>query len=141
VKLLRFAAFVALCAALSPVFPQHKVAMRNMYERLLLVVPMVGAGTPEDPRRPMFAPVPPGPGAPPSSTGIVAFAFQESDDGQYAVVEMVARDRAAFREILTSNRADVKVFQKGKDNKDDIVREFRKHRKDFDFTRFGVSIP
>lgn len=140
-KLLRFAALVTLCSSLFPAFPQHKVALKNMYERLLLVVPFVGSGTPADPRRPLYAPLPPTPGAPPASGGIVAFAFQESDDGRFALVEVVARDRAAFKEILTGNRSDVKVFQKGKVNQDDVVKEFRKYKKDFDFERFGVSIP
>ena len=129
----------------SGLFAQHRVQMRNMYERLYLVVPMIGAGTLQDPRRPMYAPLPPQPavqaGAQPAASGIIAFSFQESDDGAYALVEVVARDRSAFKEILESQRPDVKVFEKGKDRKDDIEKEFRKHKKDFDLDSLAVSVP
>ena len=38
-----------------PIWSQKRVDTRNTYERLLCVVPMVGAGTYEDPRRPATA--------------------------------------------------------------------------------------
>ena len=65
--------------------------MRNTHERVLAVVPMVGSGTPDDPRRPMYAPVP---GGAPSREGIIAFTYQVSDDGKFALVEFVAHDHA-----------------------------------------------
>jgi hypothetical protein len=37
---------------------QPRVDSGNLYERILAVVPMTGAGTFEDPRRPLFAPPP-----------------------------------------------------------------------------------
>ncbi len=112
--------------------------LRNTYERVLCVVPLIGAGTPDDPRRPMFAPVP---GQAPSGEGILAFGFQLSDDGQRALVEFVARDRAAFAEILRANRSDVKAFERDKSKREDVEREFRKHRKDFNFQHWGVMVP
>ncbi len=101
---------------------------------------MVGAGTPSDPRRPMYAPVP---GAEPAREGIVAFSYQLSDDGKYALVEFVARDHAGLAPILADRnlRHDVKVFEKAKTKREDIEKEFRKHKKDFDLSRFGVSVP
>ena len=139
-KLLRFAPVLLLAASISPAFSQQKVPLRNMHERLLLVVPMIGAGTTEDPRRPMFVPAPT-PNEPPSPDGIIAFTFQESDDGRYALVEVVARDRATFKAIFDaqSSRGDVKVFQKGRDKKEDIEKEFRKHKKDFDLDKLQVG--
>jgi hypothetical protein len=76
-------------ALLSPAFCQHKADPAYTHERLICVVPMIGSGTHEDPRRPMFAPIP-GKGSP---DGILAFAYQLSDDGQHALVEFVARAR------------------------------------------------
>ena len=58
---------VLLVLVVSPLFSQPRVSPRNLYERLLCVVPMVGAGTDADPRRPMFAPLPPAPGEQPPS--------------------------------------------------------------------------
>lgn len=137
-KLLRFAAPVILCASFYPAFPQHKVALKNMHERLVLVVPMVGSGTPQDPRRPLYAPVP-NAAEPPAHDGIIAFSFVESDDGQHAIVQLVARDRAAFRKILTENRADVKLFDKDKTAKSDIESEGRKFRKNFSLDQIDVG--
>jgi hypothetical protein len=69
---------------------------------------MVGAGTASDPRRPLFAPVR---GQASATTG---FSFQVSDDGKTALVALIARDRQAFQGLLTANRADVKVFERGR---------------------------
>lgn len=137
-KLLRFAPVFLFAASISPAFSQQKVDLRNMHERLLLVVPMTGSGTPDDPRRPLYVPAPV-PGAPPAKDGIIAFTFQSSDDGQYALVELVARDRAAFKTILEDNRAGVKIFEKGKDSKDDIETEFRKHKRNFNLDTLHVG--
>jgi hypothetical protein len=64
-----------------------------MYERIYAIVPMVGSGAWDDPKRPMFAPVPlqmtPG-----SRTGITAFHHVESDDGNFALIEIVAANKS-----------------------------------------------
>jgi len=72
-------------------------------------------------------------------TGILAFTFVLSDDGQHALVEFVARDRAAFQQILADS--SVKSFVKGKDKRADVETEFKKYKKDFDFRSFGVRMP
>ena len=144
-KRIAFLLTFLLAASVFPLFAQHKVQMRNMYERLYLVVPMVGSGTAEDPRRPMYVPAPAAPGADaaaqPADSGIIAFAFQESDDGEYALVELVARDPGAFKPILEDRQPHVKIFRKGKDKKEDIETEFRKHVKDFDLDSLVVNVP
>ncbi len=122
-----FAALFVLTGAMT--MAQRKVDVHNMYERVICVVPMVGKGTFDDPRRPMFAPLPGKEG--PRADGIMAWSFVLSDDGNMAVVEFVARDRSAFKEILSTGRSDVRAFRKGQDQRDDIEQEFRKHRKDF----------
>jgi hypothetical protein len=79
----------------------------GIYERLICVVPIVGTGTVDDPKRPMFVPLPghAAADARPSKgfsdpPAIVGFHSVLSDDGQSAIVEFIARDRAAFKPIL-----------------------------------------
>ena len=64
------------------------------------------------------------------ANGIIEYHWMPSDDGRYAVVEFVARDRKALAAILKDART-VKAFEKGKDKKDDIERELKIYRKDF----------
>ncbi len=125
----------------APLLCQPRVSLRNTHERLLCVVDVVGSGTAEDPYRPRFAPAPPKSGEEPNPNGIIAYNSEVSDDGRLALVEFVARDRSAFAEILAANRQDVKVFEKGKARREDIEREFRKYKKDFDFSTFEVGVP
>ena len=91
------------------VCPQHRVEPNNTYQRIICVVPMVGTGTPEDPRRPQYAPLltlqsptQARPVVAPRSA-ILAFSQQVSDDGKYALVEFVAADRAAFQAIFNDH--------------------------------------
>jgi len=132
------AAVVCLCA---PLIAQHRVDPRNMYERALCIVPIVGAGTPDDPRRPEFAPLPTRVGTAASGDGIIAFSFQASDDGKFALVEFVARTREAFAPILADKRPEVKVFIKGKDKRQDIEAAFRKLKTTFNLDTFGTVAP
>jgi hypothetical protein len=132
------AVVVCLCAPL--LAQQQRVDLRNLYERVLCVVPMVGSGTADDPRRPAYAPLPPVPGAKLSRDGIIAYTFQLSDDGTLALVEFVAVERKAFRDLLADTDSRIKVFNKGTDKRADIEAEFKKHKKDFDLDRFGVPV-
>ena len=118
-------------------FPQQKVDPRNTYERLICLVPMVGQGTAKDPKRPQYAPWPPA--AAKSPNGIIAYSLQVSDDGRLALVEFVARDRSAFQAILADK--SVTVFDRKKDKKDDIDKELKKYKKDFDISNFGTVMP
>lgn len=136
---MRILAFLPLLLMLPNAFAQYKVDLRNTYTRLLCIVPMTGAGTPADPRRPEFAPVP-GRTTGAVRSGIVAFTFLPSDDGKSALVEFVARDQAAFRPLMDAKRSDIRIFQKGKAKRADIEAEFRKLRKIFDLDNFGVTL-
>jgi hypothetical protein len=84
----------------------------------------------------MYAPVPRA-GAPLSPDAIIAFSWQPSDDGKSAIVEFVARDRAAFAQILADPQLTGKVFERGKAARADIERELKKHRKDLDLDKFA----
>ena len=140
-RLLRSAA--VLLAIATCLRAQHKVDSRQLYERLYCVVPMVGTGTWADPKRPLYAPAP-AQMNPASRTGIIGFTHVLSDNGQFALVEFVARDAKAFDNILADINANinlnmnVKSFRKGQDKREDIEAEFRKHKKDFSFEHFGV---
>ena len=131
-----------VCSALG----QRLVDPRSLYERLYVVAPMIGTGSWTDPKRPLYAPSPTQMN-PTSRTGIIGFTHVLSDDGQFALVEFVARDAKAFDYILAdiavniNVNTNIKAFRKGKDKREDIEAEFRKHKKDFSFEKFGVSVP
>ena len=63
-----------------------------------------------------------------------------SDDGQFALVEFVARDRTAFAQILTDQRSGLQVFERGKSSPATVEAEFKRLRKDFDFSKFRVAV-
>lgn len=115
-----------VCAVLAPA--QNQVDSRNLHERILAVVPLTGAGTYADPRRPMFAPTTGVESK--NGSGIIEYRWTPSDDGKYAVVEFVALDRKALQPILSDPRT-LKAFERGKSKKDDIERELKIYRKDF----------
>jgi hypothetical protein len=132
---MRALAGVCLFAGVSFSGPRPDPA--GIYERIICVVPMIGSGTYHDPRRPQFAPAESSVALAGNTPGfaeapaIVAFHSVPSDDGLFAIVEFVARDRAAFKPILAANPSAVKVFERGKASKDDLLKELRKFKKDF----------
>jgi hypothetical protein len=119
----------------SPVWAQHRVDPQNTYNRVICVVPVVGSGTPADPKRPKYAPWP----ASHDPSGIIGFTFQLSDDGQFAIVEFVARSRAAFQTIF--NDKTVTTFEKGRTAKNLVEGALQQYRKDFTMDKFGTVMP
>jgi|SRR5579862_5314516 len=136
---------VVLCLV-APLIAQHRVDPKNRYERLWCVVPMVGQGTFDDPRRPQYAPLAGAAAVDPITVGasavpaIIAFSYQVSDDGNFALVEFVARDRAAFQSILADKSPSVQVFTKGTAKRADIEAAFKLLKKNFDITTFGMGV-
>jgi len=144
--MIRFAALpllavFALCA-------QDKVSPEFMYHRVWAVVPMIGAGTNDDPRRPMFVPSPAERRADAASRlnkgngsekrpAILGYSMQLSDDGQTALVEFVGPDPESLRFITESAAPGVKAFERGKAKKEDIEAEFKKHKQAFRLDSFG----
>jgi len=126
-----------LLALASIVCAQRRVDPKMTYQRVICVVPLIGQGTADDPKRPMYAPWPMTPS--PSRTGIIGYAHQVSDDGKYALVEFVATDSSAFTTLLADK--SIKVFIKGKDKKEDIENALKQYKKDFDIERFGLVMP
>ena len=118
---------------------RHGVDMRNTHYRVIAVVPIIGAGTPADPRRPAYAPAPLA-GKAVSRTGIIAFTWQASDDNKFALCEFVAAEPAALAPILADKSITV-IFEKSKAKKDDVGNALKKYKKDFDLDTFGVRVP
>src|SRR5213080_3791915 len=90
------------------VHAQRRVDPKNSYVRVIGVVPIAGKGTADDPRRPQYASWPPSQ----DPNGIVAFFFQPSDDGKFAVVEFVGRTRSAFQALF--NDKSIQLFEESK---------------------------
>src|SRR5579883_817642 len=116
----------------------RSVSPRNLHERILCIVPMIGAGTPKDPRRPLPAPVIL-PSAKPTRTGVFGFSYQLSDDGHFAILELLADRTAAFPTLL-STPGVVKVFDRLTAKKSDIEVECQKYKKDFSLDHFGMGV-
>lgn len=114
-------------------FGQRKVDAAFRGERVWAIVPMVGTGTARDPRRPLFAPVRGSEGV----NGITGFTYHLSDDGRVALVEFVAKTPERLAAIVSSGRADVVVFERGKATLADVEREFRKYKASFDSGKIG----
>lgn len=136
-RLAALAILVCLCGSAQ----NRKVDTRNQHERVIAVVPLIGRGTMEDPKRPMFVPVP-GSVAASSRTDVIAFHFVPSDDGNFAIVELIARDRAGFAAVLNSADSRVKAFTSGSASRASIETAIRQYRKDFSLDTFGeVVVP
>jgi methylase of polypeptide subunit release factors len=54
-----------------------------------------------------------------------------SDDGRTALVEFVANDPDALKEILASRVPGVKAFERGRTTKQEVEAEFRKYKPNF----------
>jgi hypothetical protein len=124
-----------LCIALPA---QRSVSPRNIYHRVIGVLPLAGSGTAADPIRPKYAPAGRPSGAP--GTGIIAYAFELSDDGRYAIAELVAVDRTVLLPVLADHSNGVLVFEKGRVGGSQIEAAIRQYRKDFSLQKFGVAI-
>ena len=111
-------------------FAEQKLLPANLHERLIAIVPMVGSGTLNDPKRPLFAPLTPDP------KGILSYSYELTDDKKFAIVEFVALNSKAFAPILADKRVQ-KTFQKDKDKRDDMEKELKKQKADFDLDKKG----
>src|SRR5436190_13278093 len=77
-----FLLFAAMTAA--NLYGQRAVDSRNLYERVWAVLPMIGSGTYQDPKRPLYAPLPAANAAERAAagrSGVLSFSCQISDDG------------------------------------------------------------
>ena len=131
IRFVRSCAIVCLFSAIS--MAQTPVDPSQRYERIIAVTPLVGAGTYEDPKRPLFAP------KTPDSDGILAFSYELTDDGRFAIVEFVSRSRAVLSKIASDPRLS-RSFDRQKDKRDDVEAELKKLKKGFDLSKFGARV-
>jgi len=115
---------------------RNRVDPRNRYHRILCVVPLIGAGTRQDPRRPQYTPS--SDTQTPSLNGIIGFQQIPTDSKLFAIVEFVAADASALSPIW--NDKSLKIFERGKHSRALIEAEFKLFRKDFDLTQFGMAV-
>jgi hypothetical protein len=91
--------------------------------------PVTGTGVP-------VTPVAGGPTTPQNL--ILGYTWVPSDDGKFALTEIVMRDRSAFPSIMAL--PGVTAFVKGVNKLTDIQTAFQQYKKDFDPTKFGVWV-
>jgi hypothetical protein len=98
---------------------------------------MIGTGSAADPIRPFGVPSPAQmrqvrtPGEAPELPVILSYRYQLAPDKKTAILEIVGRDAEALAELRNAKRSDVKVFELGKNSKDEIEAEFKKYKPDF----------
>ena len=107
----------------------HPVDPRQTHERILAIVPMVGSGKPGDPKKPLFADTP----------ELIGYHAELSDNEQFALVEFVARTRAALSAISPARNARVQIFRKEGPSREAIIREFQKLKPKFNIDNFSLS--
>lgn len=146
-------AYALLLTCVYTLSAQDRVAPEMMYHRVWAIVPLIGSGTKDDPRRPMFAPAPPDFRAraialedarsskqdvPPPA--ILSYTMQLTDDKQSAIVEFVGIDAKSLEFITQSKAPGVKVFERGKTTKQEIEAEMKKVKAAFQLDSFQGKI-
>jgi hypothetical protein len=127
---------LALFAVTAAAQSSRAVSPSHSYERLLVIVRMKGSGTHADPRRPDHIP---SPDELSTTPGLIGFSSLESDDHDWALVELVAVDRSVFQKILADK--SIKAFDRKISKPSEIEDEFGKHRKGFHLSEFpGVVV-
>jgi hypothetical protein len=117
---------------------QEAVPLASRHERILAIVPLHGAGTKADPRRPAFAPPP---DAVSDERGILAYSCQTSDDNQWALCEFAARNRAAFQALYADRTPGIVIFEKGRATREQIETAFRRLKRNLDLDQIKVLLP
>lgn len=137
---------VCLMMAVGSAIAQHRVDPGSMYARIYAIVPMTGSGTWDDPKRPMFAPLPqqmtPG-----NRTGIIAFNHVESDNGNFALIEIVAASRPQLALVTAQVNAQLagttgfQLFDRSTTSLATVQSAFQALKANFDITKFRVVVP
>src|SRR5262249_32819805 len=90
----------------------QRVSSQVMYHRVYAVVPIVGSGSADDPKRPMFAPTAKEMAA--DHSGVIGYQMLLTDDKTRAIVEFVGTSRKDLMPIINSTAPGVIVFERGK---------------------------
>ena len=122
---------------------QRRVEPSQTYYRVYAVAPMVGKGTWADPKRPLVAPVA-SQLSPADRNGILGFHHQISDDGNFALVEIVAASPSALAAVTAQLRGQapgLQVLDAPGRSRTDIENAFKAKKKDFRLDRFALAVP
>ena len=97
----------------------------------------------DDPKRPLFMPNFRDPAQRPdprNPSSIHSMRYVLSDDGRFAIVEMVAKDRRGLLPVINHGRNDVVVFERRRPENTRAVIEarMRQFKRDFDLDAFLV---
>ena len=131
-----------LLLSINALFAQNRVSPEMMYHRVWAVVPLIGKGTPDDPRRPMFVPTLAEQAVRWKSgdrSGILGYSMQISDDGLLALVEFVGATPADLKFIVNSRAPGVKAFERGTATKAEIQAEFQKYKANFSLNSIAAG--
>ncbi len=125
-RLWTYGAFLSLLLGVSP---STHAQPRILGRKVIAVVPLVGKGTPDDPRRPKFVANP----ADKVKHEVLDYQFVVSDDGKWAItVFSTSTPTAAALKLLDeieSSREDGALsFDTGKQAKSDLELEIRKKK-------------
>jgi hypothetical protein len=110
---------------------QTPLMMHPGYERAIAVVPLAGAGTPADPKRPQFM------AAKGLPAGVLSWRYLPSDDKHFAIVELVLSDAAGLDAIRAAQGPNVRLFERDKTTRAQLEAELRKYKKDFKLEDFA----
>lgn len=100
-------------------------------ERMIVVVPMVGAGTAEDPRRPMGMPA-----GDAKQESPVGYRYVVSDSGRLAIVAITAPSRKHLDSVLTGYGALAEAFNPLNHERATVEKALKLIRRDFDLDSF-----
>jgi hypothetical protein len=125
--------WLLLCLSSLNVFAQHAVDPAQRYHRLICLVHLTGSGKKGDEVKAEYVPT-----DVTSRAGIIAWSMQIADDGKMAIIHLVAVDRNALAPILADKRAEIRVFEIGKDTQQEIEKELRKYKADFSLDALKV---
>jgi len=130
---------VTLLVSVTTASAQRRVDPYHIYYRVIAVLPLIGSGTLDDPVRPKYAPSAQS-ALSTGQPGIIAFAYELSDDGKHAIAELVAIDRSVLLPVLDDHSPGVLAFERGVASKQQIESAMQQYRRDFSLNRFGVPI-
>lgn len=141
------APLLALFCLVFPLTAQEKVSARFTYHRVICVVPLVSdSGTKVT--HPDFGSISlnsasesQGAGqASSAEEGILAFYSETSDDGHWALAEIVAKDRSVLLPLLSDKRPGVWAVEKGTVPRSVIEAHLRQFKKYIDIDNFGAVV-
>lgn len=135
--------FTAIAASLLSGVPAIQAQNRGYGRKVVAIVPMIGSGKADDPKRPKFVPGP----KDKDKGESLDFHYTLSDDGQWAIVVFSTSRPSAESLKMLDEIEEMKepggfAADTAKHKKADLETEIRKKKKDFDFDELmGLAEP